>query len=168
MCHLQHKLIGFYNRAEKCLQRGTDWGFKENSLRFAFKGLNLLAESLGLEGTAYVFIPLRKKLRPSKTTKLFPNASGETCCDRISFFPRYPMFSGYTVSGLPVQGVNPTVVSHSLQGPSTQPLYLHSRNITVTKFSAGRTTTTLKLYYWCKSSSPPPPRGPGPPHSRGF
>jgi len=25
---LQHKLIGFYNRAEKCLQRGTDWGFK--------------------------------------------------------------------------------------------------------------------------------------------
>jgi len=27
-CHLQHKLIGFYNRDEKCLQRGTDWGFK--------------------------------------------------------------------------------------------------------------------------------------------
>jgi len=25
---LQHKLIGFYNRDEKCLQRGTDWGFK--------------------------------------------------------------------------------------------------------------------------------------------
>ena len=23
--HLQHKLIGFYNRDEKCLQRGTDW-----------------------------------------------------------------------------------------------------------------------------------------------
>jgi len=22
---LQHKLIGFYNRDEKCLQRGTDW-----------------------------------------------------------------------------------------------------------------------------------------------
>ena len=21
----QHKLIGFYNRDEKCLQRGTDW-----------------------------------------------------------------------------------------------------------------------------------------------
>jgi hypothetical protein len=28
LCHLQHKLIGFYNRYEKCLQRGTDWGFK--------------------------------------------------------------------------------------------------------------------------------------------
>ena len=28
LCHLQHKLIGFYKRDEKCLQRGTDWGFK--------------------------------------------------------------------------------------------------------------------------------------------
>jgi len=27
-CHLQHKLIGFYNRDEKCLLRGTDWVFK--------------------------------------------------------------------------------------------------------------------------------------------
>jgi len=24
---LQHKLVGFYNRAERCLQRGTDWAF---------------------------------------------------------------------------------------------------------------------------------------------
>jgi len=28
MCHLHHKLIGFYNRGGKCLQRGTDWFFK--------------------------------------------------------------------------------------------------------------------------------------------
>ena len=28
LCHLQHKLISFYNRDEKCLQRGTDWAFK--------------------------------------------------------------------------------------------------------------------------------------------
>jgi hypothetical protein len=28
LCHLQRKLIGFYNRDEKCLQRGTDWIFK--------------------------------------------------------------------------------------------------------------------------------------------
>jgi hypothetical protein len=28
LCHLQHNLIGFYNPDEKCLQRGTDWGFK--------------------------------------------------------------------------------------------------------------------------------------------
>ena len=28
LCRLQHKLIGFYSRDEKCLQRGTDWVFK--------------------------------------------------------------------------------------------------------------------------------------------
>jgi hypothetical protein len=28
LCHLHCKVIGFYNRDEKCLQRGTDWGFK--------------------------------------------------------------------------------------------------------------------------------------------
>ena len=28
LCYLQHKLIGFYNRDEKCLQRGTGWVFK--------------------------------------------------------------------------------------------------------------------------------------------
>jgi len=27
LCHLQHKLIAFYNRDEKCLQRDTDWVF---------------------------------------------------------------------------------------------------------------------------------------------
>ena len=39
LCHLEHKLIGFYNRDEKCLQRGTDWFFKYSSLRLVFKGL---------------------------------------------------------------------------------------------------------------------------------
>ena len=28
LCHLYHKLIGFYNRDEKCLLRGTNWVFK--------------------------------------------------------------------------------------------------------------------------------------------
>ena len=28
LCHLRHKLIGFYNRDEKCLLRGTNWVFK--------------------------------------------------------------------------------------------------------------------------------------------
>ena len=28
LCHLQHKLFGFYNLGEKCLQRGMDWVFK--------------------------------------------------------------------------------------------------------------------------------------------
>jgi len=39
LCHLQHKLIGFYNRDENCLQRGTDWVFKLSGLRFVFQGL---------------------------------------------------------------------------------------------------------------------------------
>jgi hypothetical protein len=33
LCHLQYKLIGFYNRNGKCLQRGTDWVFKWSGLR---------------------------------------------------------------------------------------------------------------------------------------
>ena len=28
LCHLQHKLIGFCNRDEKCLLRGKNWVFK--------------------------------------------------------------------------------------------------------------------------------------------
>ena len=28
LCHLQHKVFGFYNRDEKCLLRGTNWVFK--------------------------------------------------------------------------------------------------------------------------------------------
>jgi hypothetical protein len=28
LCLLHHKLISFYNRDEKCLQRGTYWVFK--------------------------------------------------------------------------------------------------------------------------------------------
>ena len=28
LCHLYHKLIGFYNRDENCLLRGTNWFFK--------------------------------------------------------------------------------------------------------------------------------------------
>jgi len=37
LCHLYHKQIGFYNQDEKYLLRGTDWVFKQNSLRFVFK-----------------------------------------------------------------------------------------------------------------------------------
>jgi len=40
LCHLQHELIGFYNRDETCLQRGTDWVFKYSSLRLVFKMLS--------------------------------------------------------------------------------------------------------------------------------
>ena len=48
MCRLQHKLIGFYNRDEKCLQRGTDWVFNYSSLRFVFKGLMHIVDLLVL------------------------------------------------------------------------------------------------------------------------
>ena len=40
LCHLHHKLIGFYNRDEKCLLRGTNWVFKWRCLCFVFKGLS--------------------------------------------------------------------------------------------------------------------------------
>ena len=36
-----YRLIGFYNRDEKCLQRGTDWVFKYSSLRFVFRWLKV-------------------------------------------------------------------------------------------------------------------------------
>jgi len=39
LCHFQHKLIGFYNRDEKCLLRGTDWVFNYSGLRFVCKGI---------------------------------------------------------------------------------------------------------------------------------
>jgi len=53
MCHLQHKLTGFYNRDEKCLQRGTNWVFKESSLRFVFKGLITLRLKLDIHGSVH-------------------------------------------------------------------------------------------------------------------
>jgi hypothetical protein len=37
--YLYHKLIGFYNRDEKCLLRGTDWVFKKSGVPFVFKEL---------------------------------------------------------------------------------------------------------------------------------
>jgi hypothetical protein len=32
LCHLQHKLIGFYNRCRECLLRGTHWVFKSDTV----------------------------------------------------------------------------------------------------------------------------------------
>jgi len=46
VCPIWHKLIGFYNRDEKCLLRGTNWGFKFSSLRFVFKGLTTVIYNL--------------------------------------------------------------------------------------------------------------------------
>jgi hypothetical protein len=42
LCKFQHKMIGFYNQDEKCLQRGTNWVFKYSSLRFVCKVLIII------------------------------------------------------------------------------------------------------------------------------
>ena len=41
LCHLQLKLIGFYNRGGKCLQRGTDRFLIQSRLRLVCKSLKL-------------------------------------------------------------------------------------------------------------------------------
>jgi len=41
LCHLQHKLIGFYNRYEKCLLRGTDCALNKAFSASCLKGQNL-------------------------------------------------------------------------------------------------------------------------------
>jgi hypothetical protein len=59
LCHLQHKLIGFYNRDKKCLQRGTDWVFKPvHSNRRGCQVSRLLAGfvlNLSREGDYYLY-----------------------------------------------------------------------------------------------------------------
>jgi len=59
LCHLQHKVIGFYNRDEKCLQHGTDWVFKCSSLHFICKGLNTSLHE-GLESIKILMSEVRK------------------------------------------------------------------------------------------------------------
>ena len=44
--HLQHKLIGFYNRDGKCLLRGTNWVFKSVSYTFVLKRLSEVVTSV--------------------------------------------------------------------------------------------------------------------------
>ena len=56
LCHLRHKLIGFYNREEKCLQSGTDLVFKYNGLSFASKWLMCLCNNYYLY--LWYFLPL--------------------------------------------------------------------------------------------------------------
>jgi hypothetical protein len=56
----QHKLIGFYNRDGKCLQRGTDWVFKWSCLRLCHLQHKLIGfynrdEKCLQRGTDWVF-----------------------------------------------------------------------------------------------------------------
>jgi len=52
LCHLYHKLNGFYNRDEECLLRSTNWVFIYDSVSFTFKGLST--------GTTLLCIPFKK------------------------------------------------------------------------------------------------------------
>jgi len=70
LCHLQHKLIGFYNPDEKCLQRGTDWVFKYSGLRFVFKGLNTQSNNV-CYSTHVPHRPIYKDLTIPKLIFLF-------------------------------------------------------------------------------------------------
>ena len=72
LCLLQHKLIGFYNRDEKCLQRGTDWVFKYISLRFGFKGLMLVDQN------RHIFSPDRTRQSTHKRGTLSLESAGCT------------------------------------------------------------------------------------------
>jgi len=56
LCQLQDKLIGFYNRDEKCLQRGTDWVFKLSGLRFVFKWCTTSLHSTTVSSAHNVFM----------------------------------------------------------------------------------------------------------------
>jgi hypothetical protein len=69
LCHLQHKLIGFYNVDEKCLQRGTDWVFKYSGLRFVFKGFNSKGYTVVLTVCGPLFIREHKGVSNFKEEK---------------------------------------------------------------------------------------------------
>jgi len=59
-CHLYQRLIGFYNRDEKCLQRGMNWVFKQSSLRFAFEELTTIPIQIykGVHVYSHTFLTL--------------------------------------------------------------------------------------------------------------
>jgi len=61
LCHLQHKLIGFYNRDEKCLQRGKNWVFKKSNLRFVL-GLIILWKKFHVIHPVYSKLSFIKKI----------------------------------------------------------------------------------------------------------
>jgi len=42
LCHLQHKLIGFYNRDEKCIQRGVELLLIQSDQNFCLHLISLL------------------------------------------------------------------------------------------------------------------------------
>ena len=69
LCHLEHKQIGFYNRDEKCLQRGTDWVFKYSHLWLVFKGLSENKVTLDIRTLTYSPTCCCRSNRPTSDTK---------------------------------------------------------------------------------------------------
>jgi len=61
LCHIQHKLIGFYNRDEKCLQRGTDWIIKCKITHFEDLDL-LLCDTVSLRECFATFESVNEKI----------------------------------------------------------------------------------------------------------
>ena len=82
LCHLQLKLIGFYNRDEKCLQRGTDWVFKYSGLHFVFKGLMfcLVSNSVFCAQTEIHLKPIAQLLGSRPVLSII-NRTMATCFD---------------------------------------------------------------------------------------
>ena len=75
LCHLQHKLIGFYNRDEKCLQRGTDWVIKYSGPRFGCIGLRIYSESKNRHAQRKVCKPIQQNEYRQETKTLFSAAT---------------------------------------------------------------------------------------------
>ena len=81
LCHLHHKLIGFYNRDEKCLQRGTDWLFNTAACVSSLKGTictllitrenkNGIPIYSNLRQNSYLLIPYKKCVVPQVEYKV--------------------------------------------------------------------------------------------------
>jgi hypothetical protein len=78
--------MGFYNRDEKCLQRGTDWVFKYSSLRFIFKGLKQ-----HVNGMPHNRLPrVMKHYSPTgmkESWEIFEEVSGYVRPERVNKWP---------------------------------------------------------------------------------
>jgi hypothetical protein len=62
--------MGFYNRDEMCLLRGTEWVSKQSSLRFVFKGLMGLTESVPGTPLFSAYVP---HIHRGETLNLYPD-----------------------------------------------------------------------------------------------
>jgi hypothetical protein len=89
LCHLQHKLIGFYNRDKKYLLRGTDWVFNWSCLPFVLKGLNNLWMFYSWRTIIWLRINLQKYKYICKTVGIGINCMN---CIHVVFKILFVMF----------------------------------------------------------------------------